>query len=50
MSGDFGVDNEPVLFYTEEMTVSKLILLKHKGIELNLYQQVMRKLGESRSR
>tara|TARA_R100001509_G_scaffold24616_1_gene12881 strand:+ start:1238 stop:1390 length:153 start_codon:yes stop_codon:yes gene_type:complete len=46
MSGDFGLQHEPILFYSEEMTDSKLILLKHKGVELNLYQQVIEKLGK----
>ena len=44
MSGDFGLQHEPILFYSEEMTDSKLIFLKHKGVELTLYQQVMKKL------
>tara|TARA_R100001480_G_scaffold112449_1_gene113342 strand:- start:196 stop:348 length:153 start_codon:yes stop_codon:yes gene_type:complete len=44
MSGDSGVDNEPILFYTEEMTVSKLIFLKHKGISIDLYYDVLNKL------
>ena len=50
MSGDFGLQHEPILFYSEEMTDSKLIFLKHKGIELNLYQKVMEKLKKSKGR
>ena len=50
MSGDFGLHHEPILFYSEEMTDSKLIFLKHKGIELNLYQKVMEKLKKSKGR
>ena len=50
MSGDFGVDNEPVLFYTEEMTVSKLIFLEHKGINIDLYCQVMKKLCDKKAK
>tara|TARA_B100000212_G_scaffold258414_1_gene198476 strand:- start:191 stop:343 length:153 start_codon:yes stop_codon:yes gene_type:complete len=46
MSGDFGLQHEPILFYSEEITISKLILLQHKGIKLDLYCQVMEKLGE----
>ncbi len=46
MSGDFGLHHEPILFYSEEMTDSKLILLKHKGIKLDLYYQIIEKLGE----
>ena len=30
MSGDIELQDEPILFYDEEMTVSKLIVLKHK--------------------
>ena len=44
MSGDPGLKDEPILFYSEEMTVSKLILLKHKGIRIDLYIQAKKKL------
>ena len=46
MSGDPGLQDEPILFYSEEMTVSKLILLKHKGIKIDLYIQAKKKLEE----
>ena len=46
MSGDPGLQDEPILFYSEEMTVSKLILLKLKGIKIDLYIQAKKKLGE----
>ena len=46
MSGDHGLQDEPVLFYSEEMTLSKLILLKLKGIRLDLYIQAKKKLKE----
>tara|TARA_R100000700_G_C3161977_1_gene137863 strand:+ start:1431 stop:1583 length:153 start_codon:yes stop_codon:yes gene_type:complete len=46
MSGDFGLQHEPILFYSEEITISKLILLQHKGIKLDLYYQVIEKLEE----
>ena len=46
MSGDPGLQDEPILFYSEEMTVSKLILLEHKGIRLDLYIQAKKKLEE----
>ena len=46
MSGDHGLQDEPVLFYSEEMTLSKLILLKLKGIKIDLYIQAKKKLGE----
>ena len=50
MSGDVGLDNEPIIFYTEEMTVSKLIVLKHKGIKFNNYNTVMNKIKETHER
>ncbi len=34
MSGD--CRNQPVIFYSEEMTVSKMILLSHYGIQLKI--------------
>jgi len=46
MSGDPGLKDEPILFYSEEMTVSKLILLEHKGIRIDLYNQIIKKLEE----
>ena len=41
MSGDVGLQDEPILFYDEEMTISKLIVLKHKGVEFDMYNKVM---------
>ena len=32
MSGDSGLQEQPIIFYSEEMTVSKMILLGKKGI------------------
>ena len=46
MSGDPGLQDEPILFYSEEMTLSKLILLKLKGIRIDLYIQAKKKLKE----
>ena len=46
MSGDPGLQDEPVLFYSEELTLSKLILLKLKGIKIDLYIQAKKKLEE----
>ena len=34
MSGDIGLDDQSIVFYTKKMTESKKILLKHKGIAL----------------
>ena len=33
MSGDIGLE-QPIVFYSKEMTESKKVLLRHKGIEL----------------
>ena len=33
MSGDLGLE-QPIVFYSKEMTEAKKILLRHKGIEL----------------
>ena len=46
MSGDFDLKDEPILFYSEKMTVTKLIALRHRGIKLHLYSRVMNKLEE----
>jgi len=48
MSGDAGLQEEPILFYSEEMTVSKLIVLKHKGVEFDMYNKVMRKINKQK--
>tara|TARA_B100001057_G_C22789478_1_gene927016 strand:- start:1467 stop:1622 length:156 start_codon:yes stop_codon:yes gene_type:complete len=34
MSGDIGLHEQPIVFYTKKMTEAKQILLRHKGIEL----------------
>ena len=46
MSGDPGLEHEPILFYSEELTLSKLIFLKLKGIKIDLYIQAKKKLEE----
>ena len=46
MSGDVSLKDEPVIFYSEYMTTSKEILLKHKGIKFNLYRTVLEKIGK----
>ena len=48
MSGDAGLQEEPILFYSEEMTVSKLIVLKHKGVEFDMYNKVMKKINKQK--
>ena len=34
MSGDIGLHEQPIIFYDEEITETKKVVLKHKGIEL----------------
>ena len=46
MSGDFELHDEPILFYSDEMTVTKLIALRHRGIKLHLYSRVINKLDK----
>ena len=48
MSGDVRLQDEPILFYDEEMTVSKLIVLKHKGVEFDMYNKGMKKLNKEK--
>lgn len=45
MSGDISLKNEPIIFYSDQMTASKIILLKHKGINFHLYSRVIRKIN-----
>lgn len=47
MSGDVGLDNEPIIFYTKEMTRAKMVVLKHKGVKFNLYNKVMKAMREN---
>ena len=39
MSGD--CRNQPVIFYSEEMTVSKMILLSQKGVIFKKYEYLL---------
>ena len=38
MSGDIGLE-DPVIFYTEEVTQTKKVLLSLKGIELDFIKE-----------
>tara|TARA_B100000131_G_scaffold168012_1_gene162329 strand:- start:661 stop:798 length:138 start_codon:yes stop_codon:yes gene_type:complete len=38
MSGDIGLE-DPVIFYSEELTKTKIVLLSLKGIELNFVEE-----------
>ena len=49
MSGDFSVEEEPILFYCDKMTLTKLIALRHKGVKLHLYSRVINKLENEES-
>ena len=44
MSGD--CRNQPVIFYSEEMTVSKMILLSKKGVTFKNYEYLLDVLEE----
>ena len=39
MSGDAGLHDESIIFYSKKMTESKIILLSLKGIELNFVEE-----------
>ena len=41
MSGDSGLQEQPVIFYSEEMTKSKMILLIKKGITFKQYEYLL---------
>ena len=41
MSGDSGLQEQPVIFYSEEMTISKMILLGNKGISFKNYEHLL---------
>ena len=47
MSGDVGLDNEPIIFYSKKMTRAKMVLLQHKGVKFNLYNKVMKTMREN---
>jgi len=46
VSGDIGLQDEPIIFYSKKMTISKIIVLKHKGIEFDLYKKVVKKIDK----
>ena len=49
MSGDLGLE-QPIVFYSKEMTESKKILLRHKGIELAYLEINSQKNGRTLTR
>ena len=38
MSGDIGLE-DPVIFYSEQLTETKIVLLSLKGIQLNFIEE-----------
>ena len=44
MSGDVNLQDEPVIFYSEKMTMAKMVVLKQKGIKLKLYTKILKKI------
>ncbi len=49
MSGDIGLE-QPIIFYSKEMTKTKQVLLKHKGIQLAYLEINSKKVNGSKSR
>mgnify|MGYP001035812265 CR=1 FL=1 len=48
MSGDIKLQDEPIIFYSEEMTMTKMIMLRHKGVQYHLYNKVMKKINKEK--
>ncbi len=46
MSGDIGLE-DPIIFYSEELTKTKIVLLSLKGIELNFVEEEEEEYVES---
>ena len=46
MSGDVNLQEEPVIFYSKKMTMAKMVVLEQKGIKLNLYNKVSKKIDK----
>ena len=46
MSGDVSLQEEPIIFYSEEMTRAKMIVLEQKGIKLKLYTKDIKKIDK----
>ena len=49
MSGDIGLE-QPIIFYDEEITETKKVVLKHKGIKLANLEINRQKVDGSKSR
>ena len=46
MSGDVNLHEEPIIFYSKKMTVAKMVVLEQKGIKLNLYNKISKKIDK----
>ena len=46
MSGDVNLNEEPIIFYSKKMTMAKMIVLEQKGIKLNLYNEISKKIDK----
>ena len=46
MSGDSGLHEQPVVFYSEEMTKSKMILLIKKGVTFKQNEYLLEEEAE----
>ena len=46
MSGDIGLE-QPIIFYDEEITETKKVVLKHKGIQLAYLEINSQKVNDS---
>ena len=48
MSGDIGLHEQPIIFYHDEMTEAKKIILRHKDIKLAYLEINSQKDGRSK--
>ena len=46
MSGDVSLQDEPIIFYSEKMTMAKMDVLEKKGKKLKLYTKVIKKIDK----
>ena len=46
MSGDVHLHEEPIIFYSKKMTMAKMVVLEQKGIKLNLYNKISKKIDK----
>ena len=46
MSGDVNFHEEPIIFYSKKLTMAKMVVLEQKGIKLNLYNKISKKIDK----